>query len=51
VLSFERAILNFGIVRIDDFADGNDPGVRLPVLIIDFVFGLIRGVQRQTRTG
>jgi hypothetical protein len=51
VLSFERAIPDFGIVRIDDFADHNDPGILLPVPIIDFDFGLIRGIQRQPRAG
>ena len=51
MLSFECAIPDFGIVRIDDFADGNDPGIVLPVLVIEFVFGLSRDVQRRTQIG
>jgi hypothetical protein len=51
VLSFERANPDFGLGRIDDFADRNNLKIVPPVSIIDFVFRLDRGIQPQRRTG
>jgi hypothetical protein len=51
MFSLERALPDFGIGRIDDLTNGNDLRILLPVLVIDFVGGLSRGIQRGTLTG
>jgi hypothetical protein len=51
MLSLKRALPDFGTSRIDHLADRNDLGIVLPVFVIDFVFGLSRGIQRRTRIG
>ena len=51
MVSLKRALPDFGVVRIDDLADGDDLGVVLPILVVDFVFRLSLGIQRRTRNG